>query len=325
MKQPIINRALCRKYFTESLLLLVACAVALFAFSWFRVWIVGELDTARFKQIVDMLPEDWRKFSSVDFDWLVSYLGRTSLTLKEPMLLMMISIWAIVRGSDVVSGEVSRGTMEMLLSQPVSRYRVYYQHMLLTLAVALGFCLLVWLGMAIGIMTASVEETTYPEFRVPLFDYKIPMTFLGAQTEVVPLASRVSALQFFPGIVNLFSFVFFMSCLSAFCSSWDRYRWRTLGLLVGLYLVNAMVELLSLSSDRFAWLGFLNFFGYYDPARAIQLAETDPSSLLQWLVAGQNGVNAGPLTQNLVLLGLGLALLVWGGRTFNRRDLPAPL
>ncbi|MCH2181886.1 MAG: ABC transporter permease subunit [Mariniblastus sp.] len=325
MNQPIINRALCRKYFTESLLLLIACAAALFAFSWFRVWVVGELDTARFKQIVDMLPEDWRKFSSVDFDWLVSYLGRTSLTLEEPMLLMIISIWAIVRGSDVVSGEVSRGTMEMLLAQPVSRYRVYYQHMLLTLAVALGFCLLVWMGMSIGIMTTSVEETTYPEILVPLTDYRIPLTFLGAQTEVVAMDSRVSPLQFFPGIVNLFSFVFFMSCLAAFCSSWDRYRWRTLGLVIGLYLLNAMVELLSLSSETFAWLGFFNFFGYYAPAPAIQLAESGPSALFQWVVVGQKGLDAGPLAQNLILFGLGLILLVWGGYKFNRRDLPAPL
>ena len=188
--QPFINRALAKKYFTESFLLLIACAAALFAFSWFRVWIVGELDTARFKQIVDMLPEDWRKFSSVDFDWLVSYLGRTSLTLDEPMLLMVISIWAIVRGSDVVSGELGRGTMEMVLAQPVSRARIYFQHMLLTLGIALGLCLLVWAGMSIGIWTTSVEESTYPEFRVPLTNYKIPITFFGPQTETVTMMSR---------------------------------------------------------------------------------------------------------------------------------------
>ena len=197
--------------------------------------------------------------------------------------------------------------------------------MLLTLSVALGLCLLVWLGMTIGILTTSVEESTYPEIRVPLTDYRIPMTFLGPQTEVVAMDSRVSPLQFYPGIVNLFSFVFFMTCLAGFCSSWDRYRWRTLGLVIGLYLLNAMIELLSLSSDTFAWVGFVNFFGYYEPAPAIQLAESDPTALFQWVVVGPKGLNAGPLTQNLVLLGLGLILLMAGGRKFNRRDLPAPL
>ena len=325
--QPFINRALAKKYFTESFLLLIACAAALFAFSWFRVWIVGELDTARFKQIVDMLPEDWRKFSSVDFDWLVSYLGRTSLTLDEPMLLMVISIWAMVRGSDVVSGELGRGTMEMVLAQPVSRARVYFQHMLLTLGIAMGLCLLVWVGMSIGIWTTSVEESTYPELRVPLTNYKIPITFFGPQTETVTMMSRVSPLQFFPGIVNLFSFVFFVSCLAAFCSAWDRYRWRTLGILVGFYFLNAMIQLLAMSSKTFGWLRYANFFGYYEPAPAIQLAEFDPAAFFQLVVVDESGswVAAGPLTQNLVLLGLGLILLLWGGRVFNRRDLPAPL
>lgn len=325
--QPYINRALCKKYFTESILLLVACAAALFAFSWFRVWIVGELDTARFKQIVDMLPEDWRKFSSVDFDWLVSYLGRTSLTLDEPMLLMVISIWAIVRGSDVVSGELSRGTMEMVLAQPVSRARVYFQHMFLTVGITLGLCLLVWAGMSFGVMTTSVEESTYPEFRVPLTGYKIPITFLGPQTEVVTMVSRVSPLQFFPGIVNLFSFAFFVACLSAFCSAWDRYRWRTLGIVIGFYLLNAMIELLAMSSETYGWLEYINFFGFYEPAPAIQLAEVDPAAIFNLVVVDEKGnwVGAGPLTQNLVLLGLGFTLLLWGGRRFKQRDLPAPL
>ncbi len=327
MRQPLINRALCKKYFTEASLLLIACGVALFAFSWFRVWIVGELDTARFKQIVDMLPEDWRKFSSVDFEWLVSYLGRTALTLEEPMLLMIMSIWVIVRGSDVVSGEISRGTMEMVLAQPISRNRVYFQHVLLTLCVAFGFCLLVWVGMTFGILTTSVEESTYPEILIPLTGYKIPITFLGPQTEVVAMVSRVSPIQFFPGIVNLFSFAFFLGCFAAFCSAWDRYRWRTLGIVVGFYLLNGMVKLLAMSSDTWSWLRYCNFFGFYQSAPAIQLAEVNPMAIFTLVVTDESGnwTAVGPLAHNLVLVGLGMLLLIWGGRVFNRRDVPAPL
>jgi len=59
-------------------LLLLAIGVGLFAFGWFRVTLVCELDTGKFRQIIDLLPSDWRKFASVDFDWMVSYLGRTS-------------------------------------------------------------------------------------------------------------------------------------------------------------------------------------------------------------------------------------------------------
>ena len=50
-----MNRALLNKYVRESLLLWIAVAIGLFAFAWFRVWVVGEVDTARFKQILELL------------------------------------------------------------------------------------------------------------------------------------------------------------------------------------------------------------------------------------------------------------------------------
>ena len=48
-----MRRALWKKSVAEAWWLLAACALGLLMFSWFRVWIVGELDTTRFKQIVD--------------------------------------------------------------------------------------------------------------------------------------------------------------------------------------------------------------------------------------------------------------------------------
>jgi ABC-2 type transport system permease protein len=69
-----VTQPLWKKYFAESILLLAALGIAVVAFGWFRVWIVGELDTAQFRQIIDLLPKDWGKFATVDFDWLVSYL-----------------------------------------------------------------------------------------------------------------------------------------------------------------------------------------------------------------------------------------------------------
>ena len=65
MKNP-----LWKKYLSESWLLFVAIAIGLFAFGWFRVTVVCELDTSKFRQIIDLLPSDWRQFASVDFDWL---------------------------------------------------------------------------------------------------------------------------------------------------------------------------------------------------------------------------------------------------------------
>ncbi|MEM9412163.1 MAG: hypothetical protein AAGA30_13690, partial [Planctomycetota bacterium] len=71
-----MNKALLKKYLRESILLWIFVAIGLFSFAWFRVWVVGEVDTARFQQILELLPQDWRRFSPVNFEWIISYLGR---------------------------------------------------------------------------------------------------------------------------------------------------------------------------------------------------------------------------------------------------------
>ena len=322
-----MSRVLGKKYLAEAWLMLAAIATGVVLFCWFRVWIVGELDTAQFRQIIDLLPKDWRKFASVDFDWLVSYLGRTSLTLDEPMLIMFITGWAMVRGSDVVSGELSRGTMEMLLSQPVSRRKVYMNHAFWTILLLLLLVLLAWGGMSLGIWTTSVEESTYPEIRIPIIDYRIPLSFLAPQTETVAMASRVNPILYLPGLVNLFCLGFFFGGFAAFCSACDRYRWRTLGIVIAFYFANAGLKLLAMASETFSWLTHLTVFGFYSPASAIERTQREPWSPFWIFVYDPEGniAGAGSLLNCLVLFALGMLFYVWGRHVFRHRDLPAPV
>ena len=242
MKNP-----LWKKYFSESWLLLLAIGIGLFAFGWFRVTVVCELDTGKFRQIIDLLPSDWRKFASVDFDWIVSYLGRTSTGFDEPMMITLLAGWAIVRGSDVVSGELSRGTMEMLLAQPVCRREVYLRHAKYTVLGLLVLSLMLWLGMSVGVWTASVKESTYPAIYLPTVDFEaqkvdfenmveFPLQFLEPKEEVNRLANYVNPLMFFPGVLNVFCISVFFAGFAAMCSAFDRYRWRSLGVLAAFFL-----------------------------------------------------------------------------------------
>ena len=322
-----MNRALLSKFVRESLLLWCAIAIGLFSFAWFRVWVVGEVDTARFKQILELLPKDWRRFAAVDFDWITSYLGRTSLTLDEPMIMLLIGGWGIVRGSDVVSGEINRGTMEMVLAQPVSRSIVFFQHFLLTVMGLTLLAAVVWAGMSIGIYTTDIEESTYPEFRIPLTDYSIPLTAMGPKTETIEMIDKVKPYQFLPGVLNMFCFGFLVISYSMMFSSWDRFRWRTLGIVVGIFFVGGMIKVASMSTERLWWLKFFTYYTMYEPALCIETVEKKSANFWNLLHYSTENELAGlgPMGMNLLLLTLGMICFWVGLQVFRKRDLPAPL
>lgn len=319
-----LNAALRKKYFSESWLLWSAIALGVAIFCWVRVRVVGELDTSQFRQIIDLLPKDWRKFSSVDFDWLVSYLGRTALTLDEPMLLLLICSWVIARGSDVVSGELGRGTMEMLLSQPVSRMKVWWTHAMWTLVGMVMLVGVTWLFMAMGVWTTVVEEKTFPELNLGVTS--VPLTFAEPVTEEISMASKVNPTWFLPGVVNLFSLCFFFAGFTAWCSSWDRFRWRTLGVVAGFYFLQGGMKVLAMASEFWSSIRFATVFGYYGPANAIEAGQRDAWAWLALFKFGSQGqFMPAPLLNNVVLLTLGIIFYVWGSRIFKHRDLPAPI
>ena len=322
-----MNRPLWRKYFSESWMLFVAIAIGLFAFGWFRVTVVCELDTGKFRQIIDLLPSDWRKFASVDFDWLVSYLGRTSTGFEEPMLISLMAAWAMVRGSDVVSGELSRGTMEMLLAQPVCRREVFLRHAKYTLLGLLLLSLVLWLGMASGVWTATVKESTYPSIRIPVVGYEIPLQFLKPTVEENRLSDYVNPWMYFPGVLNLFCVSVFFAGFAAMCSAFDRYRWRSLGLLAAFFFANASLKVVGKGSDRFSWMENTCIFGLYHPAGAIERFQAVPMSVF-WLFRYRpdGSIASLGLLPNCLLPLILAAIMYWIGlRYFERRDLPAAL
>lgn len=322
-----MKRALVKKFIAESWLLWISLALGVILFCWFRVWIVGELDSSQFRQIVDLLPKDWRKFSTVDFDWLVSYLGRTAMALDEPLLCLLVIGWSIVRGSDVVSGELNRGSMELLLAQPISRQQIYYTHMVCTL-IGLGLLVvLTWLSMSLGIWTTSVTETTYPTIWIPFLNSSVPLRFLAPKVQTVAMVTEVDIRLFLPGIFKLFCAGLFFGGLSAFVSACDRYRWRTLGIVAGVYFASSGIRMLGLASEKLSWLVYCNIFGYYVPSKSIEAASRDLSSILAIWQRNSEGniVGTGTLLDCAVMVSTGLLFYFFGARRFERRDLPAPV
>jgi ABC-2 type transport system permease protein len=238
-----------------------------------------------------------------------------------------MSLWAISRGSDCISGEIGRGTMEMLLAQPVGRIQVLWSASAITIVGTALLALASWLGVYVGIQTTLVEEPApAATVTIPWFGLELPNPLAKKETQLVAMRDRVEAAWFAPAAFNLFSLGIFGAGLSTLLSACDRYRWRTIGIVVGFYLVEMTLKIVGRAAEHLAWLGRWTFLTAYEPERFVSVAVKDPElAWAVWMRNAQGVWELGPLGYNLILLGLGFAAFAGATVVFRLRDLPAPL
>ncbi len=343
-----MNRAVLKKCLQEAFLLWGACALALFSFCWVRVYIVSRLEMSSFASIIEKLWDKVKDFSPVPLSQLLSYSGRIAVTYDEPIVVLCISIFAIARGSDAISGEINRGTMELLLAQPVSRLQALYSQAVVTVTGLVLLALISWCGVWCGIHTFSVKEdvpiktfkipglpveipTQMPiptkVLQIPFLLVPIPLEFKEAEKIRVPMSQRVNADDIFPGAFNLACLGICLAGISTLVSAFDRYRWRTIGLVTGFYVVQMVCKILGMAIKEVGWLRQLSIFTPYEPQKFIAAAVHAPQDA--WSIALYDSagrfLEPGPLGYNLILLVLGLGCYAAAGLVFHKRDLPAPL
>jgi ABC-2 type transport system permease protein len=263
----------------EAWLLLTGCALLMFGFHWLFVYITSLIGQQDFRAILDLIPPVFRNLASIPVDDLATYPGRVSMAYLDPVVYFASACWAIGRGSDCISGEIGRGTMEMLLAQPVRRGSVLFTQAVVMTVGAGVLAVAAWLG-----------------------------TFTGLR--LVKLDAPVDVMLYVPAAANLFALTFFTAGLATLTSSWDRYRWRTIGLMTTFYLVEFILKVVSRMVPKLDWLANWTFHGAYLPQ--ILVNKPDEAWQLSWQLNG-------------TLIGMGLAAFALAAVIFCRRDLPAPL
>lgn len=322
-----MNRSLLNKSIIESRLLLLSCMAAMYSFCWARVWVVSQFDMSRFKAVIEQFRE-YERFSPVPFEQLFTYAGRIALTYDEPIVVVCVTLWAIARGSDCISGEIGRGTMEMLLGQPIRRVQVLWSQASVTIAGIAILALTSWLGLYTGIMTNSIQEPAPREvLTIPWLNIELPNPLAQEKTQWTPLSEKVDPEVFVPAAVNLFALGFFLAGLTSFFSSLDRYRWRSIGLVVGIYIFQVIVKVLALASDNLRWLLNCTFFTAFEPERFVSIAANTPEHAWSLVLFEDGGrwLDLGPLGYDLILIGMGTLAYLSATWIFHRRDVPAPL
>ena len=229
-----MNRALWSKSLRESRTLLVSLTVLMFAFHWLFVWLTSLVDLGAYKVIMQALPGEFRSMIHLPIAKLATDAGRIALAYIDPVAIFAVLSWALARGSDCVAGEIGRGTMEMLLAQPVSRLAVLAVHAAVTTLGAAVLAVAAWLGTAQGVIACKMADD-------------------------VPLAAYI------PAAANLFALTFFLAAASSLISACESYRWRAIGVMGGFYLVELVIKVVGRLAPQFDWLLYATFLGAFEP------------------------------------------------------------
>jgi ABC-2 type transport system permease protein len=114
--------ALLGKQIHEAKWTLFLSAAVLFGLGWLFVWVTSLNEAEIVRRLGDDSEEgriQLMRMMGVNEE--ASSLSLIMVSWSHPFIFLLISIWAIGRGSAAVAAEVERGTMDLLLSRPISR------------------------------------------------------------------------------------------------------------------------------------------------------------------------------------------------------------
>jgi ABC-2 type transport system permease protein len=235
-----------------------------------------------------------------------------SIGYVHPLMQTLFCIWAIGRAAGAIAGEIDRGTMELLLAQPLPRYRVILAHLCVDGLTIPLLCLSLWTGTSFGnwlVGPITVDPADLKELPVPL------------QAEPSPEMLRISPAAFGPSLLNVGALIFAVAGYTMWLSAGGRFRGRVMGAAVLLTLLQFLINVVGQLWETVAWLRPFTVFYYYQPQQ-ILLAHRWSVDLGTVWNGGQPllAVNVLAVLFTVGTVGYGMAL--W---TFCRRDLPAPL
>lgn len=263
-----------------------------------------------------------------------------SIGYVHPLVQFILCIWAVGRASSAIAGELERGTLELLLAQPLARFKLILAHLGVDLLTIPLLALSMWVGTIAGVWLIGPIKIEKPDFlkNPPRQNYLVELGPLkiklaGIQDrlrpdqpdmeEKVKQRLQIHSLAFLPALTVIGGLLFAVSGITLWLSAMGRNRSRVLGIAILLVLLMFLVNLLGQLWEPLEPLRPLTLFYYYQPQQVV-LGNSPAMWNVTWSEWNQ-GQPMVELNMVVVLLGLGLggyALATW---CFLRRDLPAPL
>lgn len=233
-----MNRALWKKAIGDAWVQLATSALVLILFCWLFVWLMSFLQLGAWTNLLGLVPDFFRPVLGAPIQQLASPLGQLSFLYVHVVTMLVCVGWAIGRGSDIVAGEIARGTMEHLLTLPVWRVSVMLAPAVVTMIGSAVLAFSVWLGVALGLATVEYDGD-------------------------VPLAPLL------PGSINLFAMTFCLAGVTAFLSAFEHDRWRTIWRAGGFFVVSMIIKVVERMWPDGSWLRWFTFLAAFEPQTLI--------------------------------------------------------
>ncbi len=250
----VMNRALWLKALKDAWRQLLVSVLLLTFFSWLFVWLMSLFPVGGIGMILNFLPGFVEPLFGVPLSRLASPLGQVSVIYVDVVTMLVSVGWALGRGSDAVSGEIGRGTMDLILSLPVWRVTVLLVPAIVTTLGSMLLAASVQMGITIGLACVHFDDPP-------------------------------AAAAFLPGTVNLFCMMFSFTAITTMVSAGGRDRWATIGIAGGFYILSLIVKLIARMWPNGKRLFALSFLSAYEPQNLILMPDLTGRTALHYNLA----------------------------------------